>query len=485
MKILFISYFNEWVTHFGTELELAQLHLDGGDTVAVLGCDGSIGACLRNATGAKRTCDECRLRRARGLNMLRPRVGEYRLEDYLPHDIAELEESIPDRVTDADSARSFRYRGLDLGWGALSSTIMRLRDPVCDSPEARVLLQRFTRTALRSYLAVRAFLEAHPHVDRVYIFNGRFACTRGAFRACEERGIADIMIHERGSSIYKYELFHNSMPHNRDWWQERIELAWTSSSDIADRAALGRSYFEARRRGEPSDWKSYIKEQDPGLLPETWDGARTNIGIFTSSEDEYAGIGDLWENRIYRAQSDGIQRLVIDAGARYPDMHFYVRMHPNLSGVSNKEVEKLRGIKSANLTLIEPESRVSTYALLDAVERVVTFGSTVGIEATFWGKVSILAGHALYEHLDVAHVAEDHEGLLELLGAELEARPILDTLKYGYCMSTFGIPFVYWQPNGFHDGRFRGRALKWSPTTSFVRRILMESFAEHQDHQPD
>jgi hypothetical protein len=310
MKVLFISFFNEWVTHFGTELELAQLHLDGGDTVAVLGCDGSIGACLLNSTGAKRTCDLCRLRRSRGLNMLRPRVEEYRLEDYLPNNFAELEEFIADRVTDAESARSFRYRGLDLGWGALSCTIMKLRDPVCDTPEARVLLQRFAKAALRSYLAVKAFLRALPDFDRVYLFNGRFSCTRGALRACEEFGISDIAIHERGSSIYKYELFHNSMPHNRAWWQERIELAWTSASDMANRAAIGRSYFEDRRRGTPSDWKSYIKEQDPGLLPDKWDDSKINIGIFTSSEDEYAGIGDLWENRIYRAQSDGIQRLV-------------------------------------------------------------------------------------------------------------------------------------------------------------------------------
>src|SRR6266550_2584264 len=116
MKILFISFFNEWITHLGTELELAQLHLDLGHSVSFLGCDSSIGACVTNPTGLKQLCDECRLRRSTGIQMLRPRVTQYHLADYLPGDLAELEQSIAECVTDAESAKSYRYRGHDLGW---------------------------------------------------------------------------------------------------------------------------------------------------------------------------------------------------------------------------------------------------------------------------------------------------------------------------------------------------------------------------------
>jgi len=159
-------------------------------------------------------------------------------------------------------------------------------------------------------------------------------------------------------------------------------------------------------------------------------------------------------------------------------------MHPNLAGIDNPEVKKLRSIESPNLTLIDSTSRISTYSLVDAVDRVVTFGSTVGIEATYWGKVSLLAGGpALYEHLDVVHIARTHDELLELVAAKLDPKPIAAAVKYGYCMQTFGHPFVYWRADGFEDGRFRGRSLKWASKTYLERRILMKSL-EAGVHSP-
>jgi len=409
--------------------------------------------------------------------MLRPRVTEYRLGDYLPGDLAEIERSIRESITDVESAKSYRYCGQDLGWGALSSAIMELRDPLCDSPEARALLQRLAVAAVRSYRGVEAFLKSAPPFDRVYIFSGRFACTRGALRACETQGVTDIVIHERGSSTAKYELFQHCMPHDRAWWQEKIESVWHSASDPSERDAVGRSFFERLRGRTPTAWKSFVDKQDPGLLPDDWNDSKRNIGVFTSSEDEFVAIGDLWENPIYKSQSDAVERLVGDALARFPGIHFYVRMHPNLVGIANREVDKMRALRSPNLTLIEPESKISTYALLDAVDRVITYGSTVGIEATFWRKVSIMAGHALYEHLDVVYRPIDHADLLKLLEADLEPKSLLDSIKYGFCMQTFGTPFKYWKADGFVDGRFRGRPLMWESTTYLERRILMESLA--------
>jgi hypothetical protein len=406
--------------------------------------------------------------------MLRPRVTEYRLGDYLPGDLAEIERSITESITDVDSAKSYRYCGQDLGWGALSSAIMELRDPLCDSPEARALLQRLAVAAVRSYRGVEAFLKSAPAFDRIYIFNGRFACTRGALRACETHGVADVVIHERGSSTAKYELFRHCMPHDRAWWQEEIESVWNSTGDPSERDAVGRSFFERLRGRTPTAWKSFVDKQDPGLLPNNWNNSKRNIGVFTSSEDEFVAIGDLWENPIYKSQSDAVERLIRDALARFPGVHFYVRMHPNLVGIANKEVNKMRALRSPNLTLIEPESKISTYALLDAVDRVITYGSTIGIEATFWRKVSIMAGHALYEHLDVVYRPANHAEMINLLEADLEPKSFRDSIKYGFCMQTFGTPFIYWKAHGFEDGRFRGRPLMWEATTYLERRILME-----------
>jgi len=128
---------------------------------------------------------------------------------------------------------------------------------------------------------------------------------------------------------------------------------------------------------------------------------------------------------------------------------------------------------SSNLTLIEPASPISTYTLLDRVDRVLTFGSTVGVEATFWGKVSILAGRSIYEHLDAVYLARDHDDVMQMLGAEMSPKPIDEAVKYGFYMQTFGIPFKYWLASSFTEGTFKGKSLRWTPTTTLERRILI------------
>lgn len=473
MKILVISFFNQWVTHFGTELELAQIHLDRGDQVEFLGCDGCISSCETNTGAEKHRCDACRLRRSQGLQLLSRQPFEHRLGAYLPADVAESEDRAVSLVVDAKSAKAFRYESYDLGWGALSSTIQESRDPDCESAESKELLRRFTRTALRSFRAVRSFLQSRPPFDRVYIFNGRFASTRGAFRACQQHGVADIVMHERGSSILKYDLFQGVMPHSRGLWIQRIESAWEAAQKSADRDQVGRRFFENRRNGTPTDWFSFTQKQQNDLLPTGWSKSKRNIAIFNSSEDEWAGIGDEWLHPIYTKQSEGIMRIVSEALSRLPDIHFYLRVHPNLAGVINRDIELLRNFKSPNLTLVEPDASISTYALIDAAERVLTFGSTVGIEATFWGKISILAGHALYEDLEAVYVARNHEHVMELLSADLEPKPTASAVKYGFYTGSFGVPFKYWQATGFLEGSFCGSELKTNAHNKNERRVLI------------
>lgn len=482
MKILIISFYNDiWATHFATELELAQRHLDDGDTVELLGCDGCITACEQNPTGLPALCDMCRVRRLKGTRLLSAPVVEHRFKKYLPANVEQLEREFLESIHDVESAKAARYQGQDLGWGALSSTMSFCRDPFCEGAESRTFILRFARAAVRCYMAVDGFLASRTQsFDRVYIFNGRFAVTRAAFRACQKHRM-DVRIHERGSTTQKFDVLDNVTPHDREAMQARIQQNWDQPSS-EDRHSKGRAFFLARRQGraEQDLGRNFVRLQVIGSLPETWDKEKRNVAIFTSSEDEFAGIGDEWRNRLYRTQTEAIHRLIGDAQGRYPDMHFYVRVHPNLLDVHNRDVDALLATRSPNCTLIEPGSSISSYSLMEAVDLVVTFGSTVGIECTFWGKPSILAGPALYDELDVAYVVASHEHLLDLLGCELAPKSVDNAIKYGYYLQTFGTPFKYWNPDGFCDGRFRGKPLicfrsvppNWLPTSPSLRRLL-------------
>lgn len=459
MRVLIVSFFTQWVTHLGVELELAQRHLDAGDEVVFLGCDSAIEACHVNPTGSPIVCDFCRYRRLRGIQLLSKQVEEHRLGDYIHPKMRDEATRLSAEISTASAAKAFQFNKKDLGWGALSSTIQVLRDPVCASEEAVVLLKRFTKTSILSYLGVQSYLENEPPFSKAYIFNGRFASTRGAFRACQEVDGMAVILHERGSSIRKYALFEGDLLHTRAMWRKRIKETWDAEPDIGRKEGIGSLFYEERREGVAVGWKSFLDLQSAGALPEDWDSKRKNIVIFNSSEDEFAGIGDEWKNHVYEMQNEGVRKIVTEGLERYPSVHFYLRMHPNLIGVENQDVSRLRAIQSNNFSLIEADSSISTYALLDAADKVVSFGSTVGIEATFWGKPSIMAGHSFYEHLGAVYCPENHDEVMAMIGQDLPPCPKLGAVIYGYHLRTFGTEFKYWQADDFTLGRFNSRPL--------------------------
>ena len=83
MNILIVAFFNKWVTHLGTELELAEKHLQAGDAVTFLVCDGSVGGCMNNPEGNTTLCNICRIKRIDGLSQLSGNVAVHSLK--VPH----------------------------------------------------------------------------------------------------------------------------------------------------------------------------------------------------------------------------------------------------------------------------------------------------------------------------------------------------------------------------------------------------------------
>ncbi len=115
---------------------------------------------------------------------------------------------------------------------------------------------------------------------------------------------------------------------------------------------------------------------------------------------------------------------------------------------------------SSNVTVIPARSSVSTYRLMKESDTVLTFGSSTGIEAAFWGTPSILAGKSFYRDLGATYVAKSKGDLLMLLQADLEPKGKEGALKYAYYQATYGTKFKYFQATGMRSGRFKERDLE-------------------------
>jgi hypothetical protein len=354
---------------------------------------------------------------------------------------------------DAAALAAYSVDGFDVGAAVASSIISELRDPFPSTVKHRDAIRAYVTSAVQLYRGLRRSLAANP-VDRVYAFNGRFAHTRAVLRACQAANV-DCYLHERGHDVKSYGLFKNALPHEIAPTDQRMRDAWAAAEGRPDREAIATSFFTERVGGVAQAWYSFTAHQDETLLPEGWQDAKTRIVLYNSSEDEYAAVGDEWKHTVYESQLEGVRRIVKDLEAR-DGVRLFVRMHPNNRTMVASEQAKWTGLRSPILTVIPPESKVSSYGLLREADLVITFGSTVGIEATFFGKPSILADPAMYARLGGTYNPATHEELMELLRPGLPPKDRTAALVYGYYQKTFGRPYRWFDAGTFAEGRFKG-----------------------------
>jgi hypothetical protein len=75
---------------------------------------------------------------------------------------------------------------------------------------------------------------------------------------------------------------------------------------------------------------------------------------------------------------------------------------------------------------------VSTYSLLEVAEKIITVGSTVGVEAVYFKKPSILLGPSSYRFLDVCYVPKNDDELRAMLKDSLEKKSAFPAIQFGF-----------------------------------------------------
>ena len=158
-----------------------------------------------------------------------------------------------------------------------------------------------------------------------------------------------------------------------------------------------------------------------------------------------------------------------------PTIQFCLRTHPNLKGFDNSQTREIKQLAALypNVLVISAEDTVDSYGLLAACDVALTFGSTIGVEACYWGKPSILAGRALYQFLDCCYKPNNHEELVAMIKSDLKPKPREESLKYGYWEARRGIPFEYFKQTSMYGGGiFLGHSTALSKSNSFVLKLL-------------
>ncbi|MEM9381269.1 MAG: hypothetical protein AAGB93_15055 [Planctomycetota bacterium] len=216
-------------------------------------------------------------------------------------------------------------------------------------------------------------------------------------------------------------------------------------------------------------WFSFLDDQQPDAVPEGWSEDVRNVVFYTSSEYEFAAIGEEWRSGLFEGPTDAAVRTAKALSAQ-EGVHTTIRVHPNPDSDASSSVQRLLDLDLPRVTVVPPRSEVSSYALMQAADVVVTAGSTAGIEASYWGKPSVLLGRAMYSGLGAVHEPATRDAALaQILDPDLATVPRDPALRYGFYLATLGTPFRYFEGEDVFHGKFRGAAVR---PTRWQRKVI-------------
>jgi hypothetical protein len=449
--------------HYATNLELAAKHISCGDQVHFVVCQGDLQSCPANTYHDWKACILCRSKLRVGLSadvLSSVKVHVLNLGKYAQSI------DIPDFVSIGE-LKKFSISGMNHGMEAASSVITTRRDPNPDMVTHRRLVKRNLYTSVALFHAALDLIdEIKP--DLCYVLNGRRSSQMPVVRALRAKGIR-FYTFEVGHNWRKFILIEGTYFHDLENKKREIERYWSDPVAGSEKERIARKFFHDRRYGSGHEYPEALfkKNQQKGILPRNFDATKRNIAIFNSSEDEFAAV-EGYENPVYKDQIDGL-REIISSPDIDPDIRFYLRVHPNLSQVTNFQTRAIESLQSANLVVIGAHEDIDSYALMESAEKVLTFGSAMSIESAYAGKPSILIGREPYEDLGACYTPKSHAEALALINdAHLQPLPMLGALKYGYYMVARDIEYRHFDPE---TNSFYGRTLAPSVRTQRAMKV--------------
>ncbi len=332
-------------------------------------------------------------------------------------DLRQVPEAVPERIA----------RTLEIAVMSSFASLLKAQNKEELGPEWRKACDHMLASAkkLFSYFMDEIRKERY---EFIFTFNGRFGDTRPALEAARESGIGyGLYDAKRGTNevVFMNELIHSTAGNAR-----RAIAAY--EADPTEATAQAEKFFGLRVRQQSTGDPVFTKMQERGALPEAVLGTTKQvIAVYPTTDDEYKFIGKEWDGHVPEDQVEEIEKLVRALPAE--QYLLVVKMHPNQARMAEHTIERYLDLmrKYPNVVVEKPLSKKDTYALMRRADVVVTFASTVGVEASYAGKPVILIGDTMWGNLNIAHKVYSGEEAAKLIQAGVAPKPPLGAIVWG------------------------------------------------------
>tara|TARA_B100001093_G_scaffold516342_1_gene594891 strand:+ start:2977 stop:4488 length:1512 start_codon:yes stop_codon:yes gene_type:complete len=473
-KVTLYEPFGLHLQLFETTLEIAQKHLDKGDLVTIITCDGILPICEINRKKSLTVCARCISRRKNGLQLLNPKPDITSINSFYKAKDRNKARSLRTNFESIEDLKSYKLENFSIGTGVYSSLLDRAQNhqPVLSHYQNEIrdsiLSSFFVFASFDNYLK-----EMKP--DLVYLFNGRHATGRPVLDACRLNK-TDFRTYEYHYYQNQYKVFNNTQPHDFLYRVQRANDLWNDSRvDQKSKEKIGSSFF---KRDETNNLmtRDITKSQKKKLLPHNWDIKKHNIVFFTNSEFESYAAFEFKEESVYEDHFLGIKAILNSLQEIPHNLHIYIRLHPFLSSApkAKDEVLQYNKITLPYVTIIRPDDPVESSELLKQADKIVTYISSISMEAVFHKKPTILLSKHFTAFMGGCYLPNTHGEVMNLL---LEKNlPALDSkgaLKFGYYWENCGEKYKFYVNKSIEDGLFKNVKVDVSP---FVENVLLKNY---------
>ena len=291
------------------------------------------------------------------------------------------------------------------------------------------------RNTVTAFLAGLAFLDDNKP-EAVYVYNDHYSVNHGFVAAAQKRGIPAYSIHagwhmvRRAESMSMMKSDYSMADIFRSTGWKRYRDLPLSSADIA----LVAEHFDGLWEGSSAfAYSSALEGTSATSLRERLgiDPSKKVLLAAMSSEDELLGLqligidpkSDSQES-LFANQFEWVAHLMKFAAA-HPETHIVLRLHPRM--FPNKRelkmspvvegIMKLRESAPSNVTFNVPADNVGIYDLVQIVDVLLNFRSSVGAELMAMGiPVVVPANASFYTYPDelnrVGHSTAEYDALI-------------------------------------------------------------------------
>lgn len=436
LSVLMVGVLPLWSEHLVWQFELMERHLKRGDHVQVEVCFGDKPACDANLNMSDQECARCAFQHMRAIKQGSGRVRVLPACELAGDELQQVR-AFACKASNWDELWNLRYEDFDLGVAVLSSLLTTLANANIDFALQRDRIEALARTGLNIYLSAKRGLQ-RTRPDYVYVFNGRLVHTRAWLRACQAVGVP-FCTYDHGPDLECIRFYQGSTPHSISTFERMAMEHWSKHAGSVEREAQAERFFLKRRGKQDAIAGAFIARQETGRLPTWWNSKQRWITVYTSSEDEFRAVGAEWKGGIYPDQYEGVKALAVDKRLERAGIHIAIRLHPRMASYGDEQWRPYLALANGRVRIIPPNDSCDSYALLEASEKVLSFASTMGVEAAFWGRPVILLGPTFYMRFGVCYVPATHNEVVTLiLVPDLPCKPREGALVYGFFQQTNG-----------------------------------------------